>query len=346
MIVKIYGAGSIGNHLANACRQKNWQVDIVDSDPEALDRMRHSVYPGRYGSWDENINTFILGSEPNNGHDLIFIGTPPDTHIDLAIKAIAERPRAILVEKPLSQPNCSKMQEFKALALGKNTPRIFVGYDHVVGYAMKKFEEIVLGNDFGNILTIDAEFREHWEGIFKAHPWLNGPQDSYLGHTKRGGGALCEHSHALNLWQHLARVTGCGEVVSVKADFDWVTDANFGNVYDRAAYLNLTTESGIVGRCVQDVFSVAGQKQVKVHFENASLSWICGFEPNVDAVLLSRKGAEPEIFKFKKSRPEDFILELEHIESVMNTGTTSPIGIEFGLKTIDVIEMTKVMGMN
>ena len=30
MRVKIYGAGSIGNHLANASRKLNWEVDIYD----------------------------------------------------------------------------------------------------------------------------------------------------------------------------------------------------------------------------------------------------------------------------------------------------------------------------
>ena len=43
---------------------------------------------------------------------------------------------------------------------------------------------------FGKPLFIDVEFREHWEGIFKAHEWLDGPQDSYLGFSQRGGGAI------------------------------------------------------------------------------------------------------------------------------------------------------------
>ncbi len=30
-----------------------------------------------------------------------------------------------------------------------------------------------------------------------AHPWLAGPQDSYLGFWRRGGGASGEHSHAI-----------------------------------------------------------------------------------------------------------------------------------------------------
>jgi 3-hydroxyacyl-CoA dehydrogenase len=36
--VKIYGAGSIGNHLAHACRTKGWDVTLCDKDPEVIKR--------------------------------------------------------------------------------------------------------------------------------------------------------------------------------------------------------------------------------------------------------------------------------------------------------------------
>ena len=76
---------------------------------------------------------------------------------------------------------------------------VFVGYDHVVGKGAQ--ETFHTTQQLKNIETIDVEFREHWGGIFAAHPWLSGPQDSYLGFWNRGGGASGEHSHAINLWQ-------------------------------------------------------------------------------------------------------------------------------------------------
>ena len=53
--VKIIGAGSIGNHLAHASRGKGWAVTLTDQDPAALQRTRESIYPGRYGKWDDAI---------------------------------------------------------------------------------------------------------------------------------------------------------------------------------------------------------------------------------------------------------------------------------------------------
>ena len=38
--VKIFGAGSIGNHLAHASRSLGWNVTICDVDQAALDRTR------------------------------------------------------------------------------------------------------------------------------------------------------------------------------------------------------------------------------------------------------------------------------------------------------------------
>ena len=53
--VKIYGAGSIGNHLAHGCRSKGWDVLMCDLDQQALERTRDDIYPSRYGQWDPQI---------------------------------------------------------------------------------------------------------------------------------------------------------------------------------------------------------------------------------------------------------------------------------------------------
>ena len=42
--VKIYGAGSIGNHYAYACYKKGWNVTVTDKDPAALERMRNKIF--------------------------------------------------------------------------------------------------------------------------------------------------------------------------------------------------------------------------------------------------------------------------------------------------------------
>ena len=85
--VKIYGAGSIGNHLTYACRAKGWDVLMCDIDPEALKRTQADIYPSRYGSWDPAIRLSTIDNLSDEDFDLVIIGTPPDTHLSLAKKS-------------------------------------------------------------------------------------------------------------------------------------------------------------------------------------------------------------------------------------------------------------------
>ena len=248
--VKVIGAGSIGNHLTHAARRLGWAVDLIDNDPAALDRTRSQIYPSRYGAWDEAIGLFCSPDAPQGIYDLIFIGTPPDSHMSLALAALAEKPKAILIEKPVCTPALEYADDLLSAA-NETGCMLFVGYDHVVGAAADRFCNLIDQGVAGEPQTLDVEFREHWGGIFAAHPWLNGPTDSYLGFWKRGGGAAGEHSHAFNLWQHFGNRLRVGSVQCVTANLDYVQLD--GGEYDRLCLANLVTDTGFMGRVVQDV---------------------------------------------------------------------------------------------
>jgi predicted dehydrogenase len=96
-----------------------------------------------------------MADAPRSVYDLIAIGTPPDHHVALAIDALSEGPRAILVEKPVCGPGLERAEELRELAAERGV-RVFVGYDHVVGKAAVAALETVE--------TLDVEFREHWSG--------------------------------------------------------------------------------------------------------------------------------------------------------------------------------------
>lgn len=333
--VKIYGAGSIGNHLSHASRSLGWEVHLCDIDNAALERTKTSIYPGRYGKWDDSIKLYNTKDVPSNIYDLIIIGTPPEYHIDIAIRALAENPKMILIEKPLCTPDLSKAQELYDLAKKGNT-KIFVGYDHVLGMATRKVEEIIMGGEVGNVETFDVEFREHWRGIFNAHPWLSGPQDTYLGFWEKGGGASGEHSHAINLWQHIAHVIGAGRVIEVSAMLDYVSNGKAS--YDKICSLNLKTESGLIGRVVQDVVTLPPRKWGRVQGLSGFVEWYFGYKPGVDAVFNTNKMDEKSEYMFEKTRPDDFIIELKHLlDNAEGKVNSSGISMERGLDTMLVV---------
>src|SRR3989344_9453811 len=246
--VKIIGAGSIGNHLAHACRQHDWDVTVVDASDVALNRMRDDIYPSRYGQWDQSIRLVNSKDEPRGGFDCIFIGTPPDTHLALAEKLITERPRALLIEKPLCAPTIQNFYKLGNLSrlradLAKET-MVLVGYNHLVTPAVQHLVKKIAKDTVKNI---SVRWQESWAGIFNAHTWLKGPADSYLGFTDRGGGASGEHSHGLNLCQYLARKAGFGRVAKVASNFYFVEKD--GCAYDAEVSFRLTTESGFKCDC-------------------------------------------------------------------------------------------------
>jgi predicted dehydrogenase len=188
----------------------------------------------------------------------------------------------------------------------------------------------------GDPQTLDVEFREHWGGIFAAHPWLSGPSDSYLGFWRRGGGASGEHSHAVHLWQFFAHATGAGRVAEVQATLDYVNDGKVD--YDQICLMQLRTENGLIGRVVQDVVTQPPRKWARFQGNLGFAEWHCGNPAGADVVRVGVGDAlEEEIFE--KDRPDDFIQELQHLEQVLDAGSSavSALSLERGLEAMEVI---------
>jgi len=334
--VTIFGAGSIGNHLAHASRNKGWQVTLTDIDRSALERARDSIYPGRYGKWDPQIQLKDSREALGDPADIVIIGTPPDSHMRIALDVVERiRPKAIVIEKPLCGPDlvdCQKLWELTR----RSGVFVGVGYNHALGYNTVAAEAVLKSGSLGPVESISARTREHWGGIFKAHPWLSGPRDSYLGFSKRGGGALGEHSHAINIWQHFAHVVGAGRVDEVSATLDMVSGD--GVEYDRLAFLTLKTTQGLVGDVIQDVVTAPTEKSARIQGRDGFVEWHVNFAPGADAIRTGTGGNADEPKLLPKTRADDFKVEVDHLEQVLKGATQdSPISLERGLDTMMVI---------
>jgi predicted dehydrogenase len=334
--VKIIGAGSIGNHLAYGCRQQGWEVALCDLDPAALQRTRNEIYPTRYGRWDETIHLAHPDEIAGENFDVVIIGTPPDTHISIALDVLKQQPpRLLLIEKPLCPPSMTDCEQLR-LQAHQSGVQVLVGYNHTLTPNTLLAEQWLQTGSLGKILTIHAQIREHWQGIFKAHPWISGPEETYLGYTERGGGALCEHSHGLAIWQHFARLSGHGRIIEVSAMLDMVEER--GARYDRLAQLNLRTESGLTGLLVQDVITEPADKQLRLQGENGYLDWYINIKPGTDAVKLQLQGEPEQCQYFEKTRPDDFQPEIAHIAALLaDPKLTSPLSLAHGMETMLVI---------
>lgn len=334
--VKIIGAGSIGNHLAHGCRSLGWSVTLTDIDPAARARTRETIYPGRYGVWDDEIRLVAPDEVAGEAFDLVVIGTPPDTHMRIAALELSRQPpQVLLIEKPLCTPDlngCDALQEWAR----RQGTRVLVAYNHRLTEHTRLASAWLKETGVGEVTTLRALFREHWGGIFGAHPWLSGPADSYLGFTSRGGGAIGEHSHGINIWQYFAELSGHGRVASVSAELDEV-EAD-GAAFDRIAQLSLRTESGLLGIVVQDVVTRPAQKWLRLEGREGYLEWQVNADAGHDLLRLVRDDGQGREQWVAKTRPDDFRGELEHIAALLaDPHRPSPLDLEAGLGTMCVI---------
>src|SRR3990167_167134 len=336
---KVFGAGSIGNHLTQACRRAGWEVCVVDNDANALNRMKEEIYPKRYGAWDDGIKLYKTGEDPKGGYDVILIGTPPDAHLKIGLHVLKEEaPKVLQMEKPLCSPTLEGLKEFLDELKKNPETKVVVGYDHIVAENTLKAEEILSSGVFKNVLSMDCEFRSHWKNIFDAHPWLSGPKDTYLGFWKRGGGAGGEHSHGLNLWQHFAHVLGAGRIKEVTALIDYVEDG--GASYDRSCFLQVVTEKGLGGRVAQDVITNPKKKFLEMQFSNGSLKWDNDVTKTTDQITINEYGKEKQVLDISKTRQDEFYHEVMHIQKLLDGSLAikdSPISLERAVDTMLVL---------
>ena len=333
--VHIYGAGSIGNHLAHGCRGKGWAVTMADPDAAALRRTREDIYPARYGQWDPAI-TLASPAELLGTADVVMIGTPPDTHMAIAANVLRHAPpRVLLIEKPLCTPDLAGYAEVAELA-GRTGTTVLTGYNHIMARNTREAERILAGGELGRPLSITVRWLEHWGGIFGAHPWLKGPADSYLGFSARGGGACGEHSHGINLFQHFARFLGQGGIQTVACLMDDVRDGPAA--YDRICQMSVKTESGLAGFIVQDVVTRPAVKTLRIQGETGFLEWYAGYDAKHDAVVWAVGRKTQETMLIARTRPDDFAGEIEEVGAVLaGSSKGEAISLARGHETMKVI---------
>jgi predicted dehydrogenase len=335
-IVLILGAGSIGNHMTNACLKLNYQVFVSDISQIALKRMKKKIFPKRYGKWDNSIKlveyskVFLL----EENFDLIIIGTPPKTHLNLS-KKISEclRFKRILVEKPLS----TSLVDFDKFNILNKNNKVFCGYNHSVTKSFQFFFEQLKKNK-NKITHININWCEGWKNILNAHFWLKDEFESYLGSTKRGGGSLHEHSHGLHLsvvilekiygenFYNSKGFTFKKNSKKKKVSYDYLSNINF-----QGKKISLIYNT--------DLLSDPAQKSIEAYGDDTQISWYNNFSKNSDVVIFKNK-MQYKKKTFFKNRSSDFINEIKHLESLKTKKgyKNSNLNLDLALKTMSIIK--------
>jgi len=325
MKIGIIGAGSIGNHLAFSWRKIGADVTVCDISKDALDRFKMETYPSRYGVFDNKIRLVNKDQFYSTNYDAIFIGTPPESHLELLREAILFDPKVICVEKPVVPPDLDLIQSF-AKVLKMANCIVLAGYNHRVGRNTIIAQSLLETFKIGEVQKIESVVLESWNGILAAHPWLKGPEDSYLGYTNRGGGATFEHSHGLDLWCYYADRLRLGQVLSVSARAKFSVNKSYGE-FDERIEIALETESGVPGIVRQDVTTAVAEKWVEISGSQATLRSTVGLEHATDAVTW-RSSTDQNISvecRISKPRYDDFDQEITKVAELIISGSKNPL---------------------
>ena len=108
--------------------------------------------------------------------------------------------------------------------------------------------------------------------------------------------------------------------------------------YDAIFSLHVKTVEGFYGRIIQDVVTQPTRKWARVQGTKGALEWHANQGDKGDVVQLVALDGKVEEFLFPKTRPDDFIREMEHIDGVLSGRLpNNSIGLEQGIATMRVI---------
>jgi predicted dehydrogenase len=110
--------------------------------------------------------------------------------------------------------------------------------------------------------------------------------------------------------------------------------------YDSIAAFTFRTDTGKVGRVVQDVVTLPSKKWARVQGEKGYIEWTCNGSPSGDLVHFMTEGEELEEKVFSKKRPDDFFAEMQHIDDLIGgraDSSASPISLQSAVSVMAVL---------
>lgn len=311
--VLIFGSGSIGNHLANACRKIKLSVSVTDISFKALIRMKNEIYPLRYLKWDKQIQIIKYSDvfKSKTKYDLVIIGTPPGTHYSLIKKIFSKiNFEKLMIEKPLSTYRTNI--DYKMLSSMLYKKKIFVGYNHSVSESFSYFQNLLKKIKKKDLTFIGINWQEGWSGILNAHFWNKNEFSSYLGDISKGGGSTHEHSHGLHLLVCL------GDIIKFKLPeqmnkFIHYKIKNKKIYYDNYVNINWKLNNFLINY-TSDLITEPANKSISLFTKTEKYELIFNYKKKFDLVKKTKlKTGFSKLKLFKKKRSTDFINEINHI---------------------------------
>ena len=99
------------------------------------------------------------------------------------------------------------------------------------------------------------------------------------------------------------------------------------------------SEKNLFGRVIQDVVTKPSKKWARIQFDAGFIEWNCESNTKDSVTYQDSSMKDSQIIDFHKTRPDDFIIEIEHIKEHLSGDSLkhSPISFDKGCDTMFII---------
>lgn len=282
--VLVCGAGSIGRrHIANLQSLGadvvawRWRAELADELASELSVPVETDLDAAIA----RVNAVVIGTEPSQ-------------HLLIAARA-AEAGKALFIEKPLSHTGDGVREVFETVAASNLV--VEIGCQLRAHPALRYLADRLKDGADGPVFTFRAAIGQRLD------QWRPGTdyRDSYSAFAARGGGALFDLIHEIDLvhWM-LGPIREIGAVLATVSDL--------GIDADDLAVVTLRTASRAVGQVELDMVSPAYRREFEVVCRNAVYRW----RHDMGTVTRATSEGEEEIYRTPDSLDRNALF-LDHM---------------------------------
>lgn len=248
--IGIIGCGGIGRTHFNAWSQAGYApVALVDTVPGAAVALAGSSGAQAY----TDIATFLAEASL----DIVSICTPPSTHRELVVAAMAAGVH-VLCEKPLA-PTVADCEAMIAAASTANK-LLSVGFCHRFQPHIETMKALIDAGAIGDVIMFRNRFAGHMANV--ESKWFSDP-------VLAGGGVMMDTSvHSVDLFRHLI-----GDAVSIQASaVTRTTELGPALRVEDTAVILLTSDTGVIGTIEASWRTPPGEWVVTVYGTRGTLT--------------------------------------------------------------------------
>ena len=301
--ILVIGAGSAGKRHARNLRQLGCAISAMDPRADRLNEI------GQEGL-TQRVFTSLTSALQASAHDGFVVASPPVFHVDQVLEVMAQQPRWVLCEKPLS------INAPEARRLEKVADNVLLAYTYRWWPPLHSFRRRLLAGEIGPVRVMRFVMSAH---LADWHPWER-YQDFFMAQSEQGGGALLDESHFIDL---MLWFLGWPEKICAQVDKISHLEINADDNVD----ILVSYGSGTRVNIHLDLMGRPHERNITAIGENGTLSYV--YEEN--AVKVCHEGAAKwERESFSCERNEMFLGADREFLAQINGASRTPLTCTVG----------------